>query len=107
MLTFDGNAQKEYVCAVEDDLARFVGFRLCEARVSGFIAQMEAMGVVDTQAADALLADVQHLGHLAGLGRKYAGWCRTPPAELELLVLSRNQDLLKQGSQSDERQRTR
>lgn len=92
-LVFDRNQLKEYVTAREDDLGEFIGFRSCVARISGFVARMQALGEIDPKTADDLLCDVYHLGRLTEIGQRYAKWCRNPPAELEMMVLSRQKNL--------------
>lgn len=88
MATFDRNQVKEWIAAVENESAEFIGSEFAAARIIGFISSQHEEGLLTEAQAEQLLADAELMLRLIKLGRKYAKLVRKPSAEIEIMVLA-------------------
>lgn len=93
-MSYDRNQIKEFIGNVENDLAGFVGCEMKAARLIANISWQQDTGELNAGQATQLLDDAYSLMELVKKGRRYARWVRNPPAELEILVLARNENAL-------------
>lgn len=78
---------EEFVRAIEDRLAQFVDAEFAAARLIAHISAQVETGRLAQERANGLLDDAYRLCRLAQLGRQAHKWLRTPPAQLEMMVL--------------------
>ena len=88
-MSYSRNEIKEWIGSVEDDLAAFVGADLDVAHLVATVRKAYNEGEISREQAESLLESLQRLWRLIELGRKFGRWVRNPPAEVELLVLTR------------------
>lgn len=88
MATFDRNQIKEFIGAVENDCALFIGAEFQAARLIGNISRQHEMGDISAEMAQQLLEDAYHLARLAKLGHRYVRMVRNPSPEIRIMVLA-------------------
>ena len=76
---------QDWLSTLDDEYGRFAGFELRAGRIAGLLAKATVTPLSEAEAT-AGLTDLSVLSDLAKVGRKWGGWLKRPPMEVEILV---------------------